>query len=196
MAEIIGICGKAGSGKDTMVEEYLKRPNHPLAQRFSFGDGVKHSAAAIFREPIGKFYEHKEEVSEQWGISYREMLQKLGTEFARDMIDKDFWVKWLHSKIQGIPPAIQLVFITDVRFDNEADWVHARGGVVIECVRQQETNLGAEEEHHSSENGISAHLIDYRITNDNTIEILGNRLETALATMFKLGALFDTKVKY
>ena len=28
---IIGITGKAGCGKDTMVVEYFKRPDHPLA---------------------------------------------------------------------------------------------------------------------------------------------------------------------
>ena len=53
--KIIGITGKAGSGKDTMVQVFLKNSDHPLSQRYSFGDGVKHSAAAIFREPLGKF---------------------------------------------------------------------------------------------------------------------------------------------
>jgi len=84
--KIIGITGKAKSGKDEMVVQYFKRPNHPLSQKHAFADAVKNSAAAFFREPISKFYENKADISEQWGISYREMLQKLGTDFARNII--------------------------------------------------------------------------------------------------------------
>ncbi len=183
---VIGITGKAQSGKDTMVEEYLKRPDHPLAQRFAFADGVKHSAAAVFKEPIGKFYEHKEEISEQWGISYREMLQKLGTDFARDMIATDFWVKWLDAKLKGLPSAIELVFIPDVRFDNEAEWIHSQGGAVIECLRHEGGLLTESEEQHSSEAGISEELVDHRILNQDTIETLGWKLEKFLITLNKL----------
>lgn len=183
---IIGVTGKARCGKDTMVEQYLKRPDHPLAQRLAFADGVKHSAAAIFREPIGKFYGNKEEISEQWGISYREILQKLGTDFARNMINKDFWVKWLDSKLQTIPSSIELVFVPDVRFDNEVDWIHSNGGRVIEVIRGVHSALGATEKQHSSENGISAHLIDYRIENDDTKEVLGQRLEKYLSGLWHL----------
>jgi len=183
---VIGITGKAKSGKDAMVEEYLKRPDHPLTQRLAFADGVKHSASAIFRESVGMFYEHKEEISEQWGISYREMLQKLGTDFARDMIDKDFWVKWLDSKLKTIPTSIGLVFVTDVRFDNEAKWIHSQGGAVIEVLRSMDSILTPTQEQHSSEDGISSELIDYHIINDSSLEQLGLRLAMGLETMGKL----------
>lgn len=180
MAKIIGITGKAGSGKDTVVEVFLKNHEHPVSQRLAFGDGVKHSAAAIFREPLGKFYDHKQELSEQWGITYREMLQKLGTEFARDVINKDFWVKWLQSKLADIPDTIQLVFITDVRFDNEAEWIKKQGGIVIEVVRDGHSTLTSLEEMHSSEGGISHNLVDYVIVNRETPDKLGIQLDKVL----------------
>lgn len=186
---IIGITGKAGCGKDTMVEEYFKRPDHPLAQRFAFADSVKHSCAAFFGEPIGKFYENKEEISERWGISYREMLQKLGTEFARDLISKNFWVDMLNEKIQGSPTSIKLAFITDVRFNNEANWIRSQGGAVIECLRSEGGFLTESEEQHASEAGISPDLIDYQISNDDTVETLGWKLEKFLMTVTKLNVV-------
>jgi len=183
---VIGVCGKAKSGKDEMVVQYFKNSIHPLAQKHAFADAVKHSAAAFFKEPIGKFYENKDDISEQWGISYREMLQKIGTDFARNMIHEDFWVQMLDAKIQKIPDTIGLVFITDVRFDNEADWIHYKGGAVIEVVRQMDSTLTAIEKLHSSEAGISPDKIDYKIINDSTVEELGLRLERSLETMGKL----------
>jgi len=179
--KIIGITGKAGSGKDTMVELFLKNSAHPLSQRLAFGDGVKHSAAAIFREDLGNFYENKQDISDQWGITYREMLQKLGTEFARDMIDQDFWVKWLAGKMGGIATAVQLVFITDVRFNNEAQWIQMQGGIVIEVIRDGYSTLSSlEEVQHASESGISEPLIDYRIVNRESVEHLGEQLDKVL----------------
>lgn len=183
---IIGICGKAKAGKDEMVVQYFKRPDHPLAQKHAFADAVKHSAAAFFGEPVGKFYENKDDISDQWGISYREMLQKLGTDFARNMIHEDFWVQTLDKKIRDIPPIIKLVFIPDVRFDNEVDWIHYKGGVVVECVREGHSSLAGTEAQHSSEDGISAHLIDYRILNDSSVEDLGAKLEKFIGTMTTL----------
>ena len=183
---IIGITGKAKSGKDEMVWQYFKRANHPLAQKHAFADAVKHSAAVFFNEPIGKFYENKDDISEQWGISYREMLQKLGTDFARNMINEDFWVETLESKLKGIPSAIQLVFIPDVRFDNEAMWIRYTGGVVIELIREGHLSLTGTEAQHSSEDGVSEKLIDYRILNNAGVEDLGLKLEKFVGTMTTL----------
>lgn len=180
---IIGICGKAKAGKDEMVVQYFKRPDHPLAQKHAFADAVKHSAAAFFGEPVGKFYENKDDISDQWGISYREMLQKLGTDFARNMINEDFWVETLESKLKGIPSAIQLVFIPDVRFDNEAKWIRWTGGAVIEIIREGHLPLEGTEAQHSSEDGISEEMVDYRIMNNSGVEDLGWKLEKVLDTM-------------
>jgi hypothetical protein len=180
VAQIIGITGKAGSGKDTAVEMFLKTCEHPVSQRLAFADGVKHSAAAIFREPLGKFYNHKQDISDLWGITYRDMLQKLGTDFARDMIDKDFWVKWLDAKLGDTPDTVGLIFITDVRFDNEAQWIRKHGGIVVEIIRDGHATLTSLEEMHSSENGIDESLIDYKIVNRDSLESLGGKMEKVL----------------
>jgi len=181
MAVIVGITGKAGSGKDTAVEQFMSAHEHPLAYRLAFGTGVKHAAAYIFQEPLGKFYDNKEDMSAQWGITYREMLQKLGTDFARDMIDKDFWVKWLSNKVVEVADSIKLVFVTDVRFDNEADWIKKCGGIVVEIQRPGSISILDEaEQKHPSEHGVDRALIDVTIINRGTIPRLGEKLEAVL----------------
>lgn len=181
--KIIGVCGKAKAGKDEMVVQYFKNSLHPLAQTHAFADAVKHSASGFFKEPIRNFYECKDDISEQWGISYREMLQKIGTDFARNMIHEDFWVQMLETKLKGIPDTIKLVFITDVRFDNEATWIHSKGGAVIELIREGHIPLEGIEAQHSSEDGISEELVDYRILNNTSVEDLGFKLKKFLDTM-------------
>ena len=182
MALIVGLHGKALSGKDTAVKEFLCSHEHPRHTQLAFAKGLKHSAAAIFREPLGKFYDHKHETSEQWGITYREMLQKLGTDFARNMINTDFWVKWLAMDFYDIADTIGLVFITDVRFDNEAEWIKRHEGIVVEIQRQgSETLLDDEEQQHASEAGINHVYIDATIINRGTKEQLGVQLGKVLS---------------
>ena len=65
------------------------------------------------------------------------------------------------------------VVITDVRFDNEAAWIHNRGGVVINIVRDQDD---IKENKHSSEGGLKSDSIDLQIRNNGTIEDMCNEV--------------------
>ena len=97
------------------------------------------------------------------------------------MIDKDFWVKWLAGKMEGVPDAVKLIFITDVRFDNEAEWIRKQGGIVIEIIRDGHSTLGSLAElQHESESGITHNLVDYSIINRESVEHLGEQLNKVL----------------
>lgn len=63
------------------------------------------------------------------------------------------------------------------------------GGAVVEIVRQTESHLTDDEQTHASESGVSAHLIDYRIENDDTVEKLGEKLAKFLETSKNLGVI-------
>ena len=65
------------------------------------------------------------------------------------------------------------VVITDVRFSNEAFWIHNRGGVVINIVRDQDD---IKENKHSSEGGLKPDDIDLTIYNNGTIEDMCNEV--------------------
>lgn len=110
--KIIGLGHKARHGKDTVAGCLLKRL--PGSRVFSFADDLKALARALgMTEKNGPF------------------LQKLGE--AMRTLDVDYWVKRLALRIDE--SNAPYVMIPDVRFPNELEWVHARGGIAVKVER-------------------------------------------------------------
>lgn len=151
--KIIGLAGKAGAGKDTAAGYILEwAAHHGLsAKRDGFADRLKQSAAASFGAP-GDPVEFCNELK-QPGVSIivigqprqlggaaptllrttgRKFLQDFGTEGHRDVFGSQFWVDALFDSYDGEFIRPDLLVITDCRFSNEIDAVHARGGKVWE----------------------------------------------------------------
>lgn len=146
--QLIGIHGRAGSGKDTIANY--------IAETFSscygepFAGPLKEGAAASFGIDLDDFYdsEAKEKVSPAWGVSPRQIAQFFGTEMFRDTILKllpnvgnDFWIHRLCKKINGDIDYIEYeegdtVIITDVRFANEVEFVLANNGIIFHVTRE------------------------------------------------------------
>jgi len=156
---IIGIAGKARSGKDTAAQ-YLSNAYHMKIH--AFADPMKNAAVHLFgitRDMADGLDNYdREQIVPEWGISVREMLQKLGTDCMRNVFFDDFWLKRAEITINNSDPLI----FSDVRFDNEAQWIQDRGGYVINILREQQT----ETRDHISELGI--HIADFTITNNGT----------------------------
>ena len=53
----------------------------------------------------------------------RKFLQFIGTEAFRKNVDDLYWVKRARDAISALPPETKIVFVPDVRFTNEADFV-------------------------------------------------------------------------
>ena len=172
--KLIGITGAARSGKDT-IGDYLR---------------IRHGFTTLsFAAPLKRMICTMLEVSEDWlethkdehitGIaSPRVLLQTLGTDWGRHMIDTNIWVNLVHHKVDDIATwsHINGIVLTDVRFNNEAEWIRANGGVVWEVIRPEVLI----ESTHISENGVDAHLINTSFINDGTIEDLRQQVEGAL----------------
>lgn len=90
----------------------------------------------------------KEETIPALGTSYRQLLQTLGTEWGRDMIHPDIWVRASLGRVSGRDHVV----FDDVRFPNEAEAILERGGQVWKIERpsasvtHQHTSDGALEE--------------------------------------------------
>lgn len=188
LVPLLGVHGKAGVGKDTAATLLRSRLGY---EALAFADPLK----AALNELFGWSYEQwldrewKEAIQGDIGISPRRAAQLLGTEFARRMIRPDIWLILADRKIKrlkvlssfdefGTPPIV----VTDVRFDNEAQWVRDRGGRVLMIHRQASPTVAA----HSSEAGIDPRLITDHISNDGTLAELSDKL-VAIAT----GAAFQ-----
>lgn len=129
---IIGLCGRAGAGKDTAAEAlsiYLGGPTRCTVM--SFAGPLKEACAAMFGVPIVHFHDRKvkEMENEFWGMSPRKMCQIMGTEVARDMFDKDFWIKRMKRAIDLC--STHYIIITDCRYMNEVEFVLDQHGTIM-----------------------------------------------------------------
>lgn len=164
---VIGINGIAGAGKDTvanMVMLSLQKDHGLNVQCFAFADNLKKAAATIFNVPLEYFFDRnkKEEVIPYWNMSPRQMAQQLGTEACRKGIRDDIWIKSLESSI--LTSNVDVAFITDARFDNEARFVRKQdAGLVIQIVRDGQKRIATSD--HASEQPLDPDLITYTIKN-------------------------------
>jgi hypothetical protein len=159
---LIGLSGKAGCGKSTvakyLVEEYG-------FTEVSFAAILKDMlAVAGFPEPADRA--DKEKIIEGFDFSWRHAAQTLGTEWGRETLDQNIWVKLTMMKLEE---GKDYVF-ADCRFDNESAAIEHKGGININLVGRK-VDLGNCSTH-TSEAGISEHLIHYTFDNSGEIDYM------------------------
>lgn len=191
--KIIGLTGAAGSGKDTVCGFALEwcKEHHINAERLAFADPLKVSAAAAlglntaggetgvsvsnavaFCDRLkagGVIAVYDVDGSTRTVLTGREFLQCYGTEAHRNIFGDDFWVEVMERKLAGRAGTdLDIVFITDCRFLNEAAMVHKHDGEVWEVVRSGAAVVAA----HSSEAGLPDGAIEFQIRNEGSLEDL------------------------
>jgi len=120
MPKLIGIAGKAGSGKDAIADHLWE---HHSFLKMAFADPLKLAAAAMFGLDLSHFFdrEEKEAKIKYWGLSPRQMAQLLGTEATKPVFGDDFWVRrWYLSFL--LMKDTDHVVVPDVRFELEAEF--------------------------------------------------------------------------
>jgi len=140
---IIGFAGLAGSGKTTaarVLEEEMDFRRLPFAKplkdmAYAFGLTLREVAGDLKESPCAALC----------GATPRQFMQRLGTEFGRQMIGEDLWVEaWkraveverldaIASFCEADPPVF--IVVDDVRFPNEVAAIEALGGVVVRIER-------------------------------------------------------------
>jgi hypothetical protein len=180
---IIGVSGKAGSGKDT-IAKYL-HDEYGFAT-LAFADPMKAFCAELFDWSYDQLWgpsELREQVDQKWGFSPRKALQLLGTEWGR-ALDENMWVKiGLEKAKQKIKDGYPGVVITDCRFKNEIGQVKAAGGSLLRVVRSSNTGGSSGVAGHASEreqDSIQESEFSAVIRNEGTIEDLHRRIEDFL----------------
>lgn len=214
---VIGISGRLGSGKDTVgkIIQYLtaedvgadclKRIRAGLSidgyhnssfENKKFAGKLKLIGSILSGVPVENFEDQdfkKLPMSLDWEMTYREFLQKLGTEAMRDGLHKNVWVnalfadyKWytkewdeLGNETLGAYPDW---LITDMRFPNELDAVILREGITIRVNRP--VHALSEENNavqlHPSETALDNSEFHYIIDNDGSFEDLMKKVEEIL----------------
>jgi len=157
---LIGIIGKAGSGKNT-VAGMINKHTRFRYREISYAYQLKVVAAILLREPISKFDDRKFKESElgpEWGnMTVRDFLQRLGTDAIRNNL---YYNTWVNVTFRDWTPDSNWI-ITDVRMLNEAAAIKERGGKLIKVVRP-----GIDSGSHQSETELDFIQPDYTIIND------------------------------
>jgi len=173
MFNLIGISGLARSGKDTYasyLKDYINSNNSlPEAVTYAFADPLKECASAMFGLPLSVFYggNEREDINEFWGISPREMLQKLGTEGGREIFGYDLWTK--RAEMEYKNNSDNIFIVTDIRFESETDFIRNNNGLVIHIINN---NIKTVVRKHESENGVMCKREDLIVFNNKTLSDL------------------------
>lgn len=121
--QIIGISGKAGSGKDYLANTYLR----PLGFRpIALADQIKALA-------VGRGHCTYQEAWHTKPPEVRKLLQQLGTELGRNTFHENVWVDTLGAWLElfGEKWGEERFVVTDVRFPNEVEGIQKLGGFVV-----------------------------------------------------------------
>ncbi len=171
--KLIGITGKARSGKDSLATFAWTQYGFT---RIAFADPVKLSAQAKFGLTAAQTWddELKEVVIPHWGMTPRQMFQMEGTEAGRNVFGGDIWIKRFMLSYNLLKYTDDIV-VPDVRFDNEYSSLKSLGGIIIE-VRRGQAGLSGSAGAHVSESGLSLPA-DYVIENEGTLEELHEKFE-------------------
>ena len=162
-APLIGIAGRARSGKDTVANFIIAAIG---GYRYSFADPIRAMLAPLGLDMSDPYWQaRKEEPIPALGVSPRRMMQTLGTEWGRQLISPDLWLIMAHQRLLQNGPGM---VISDVRFDNEAAWIRKHGGRIIHVIRPDIKAVEA----HASEDGIEMQDTDARLFNSGTLEEL------------------------
>ena len=190
--KLIGITGKARSGKDTFARALVEE--HGFT-RMAFADPLKIAAAAAFGWPVEKVLfddEFKQYRCPVWEITVREALQKMGTEAMKGTFGKDFWaIRWAidYGRIMNKCSVV----VTDVRVEHEAAVLRSEGAVIVHLSRKGDGLAGAEAAH-SSEQGIAFDpKHDIRIENNGTLDDLYNQAHGLVAFIENNAAEYNLK---
>ncbi len=184
---VIGIAGKAGSGKDTIARMISCAINgeHGIGKEViiaSFAMPLKQYCSYIFDVPLERFYVNKEDVIPEYGMSPRDIMQKFGTDFIRQHFGDDFWINKMEKILSEYQTqGYHTVIIPDVRFENEASFVRKLGHVIhVERTNMEEIALS----NHVSEKGISVNPGDIIIRNDGTLGDLQMKVDEMIVKRF------------
>lgn len=167
---LIGVHGPLESGKDTVAKTIIEMyPN--LYRQYAFAWPIKEACKIIFGFTDEDMNDRimKERVHPFWGVTPRKTMQLLGTEYGRGMIREDIWVLRAEAEIQKNAKEGFGTIISDVRFDNEADIIRSRNGIIIHIDRPT-LDTSKENYQHASEGGIKRVDSDYVVDNSGTLE--------------------------
>lgn len=183
MSLLIGLCGRAGAGKDT-VRQFLAN-DHGFTG-LAVADPLRDMVMALLDHVYANHYATRRDLKEVdvpvIGASYRKLAQTLGTEWGRQTIRPSLWIDIAMHKVRLMwARGERRIVISDVRFPDEAEAIRSMGGVVWVVTRQDAAPV---REHVSEYMARTAESwADAVIRNNGTLEQLRERVANAVGSL-------------
>lgn len=157
---IIGVCGRAGSGKD----EFYRTANSEFPEmkfcKSFFSKAVKEIASLIVfnNERMYTLFEGRTMKStvNRLGVTNRELLIGIG-DGLRKSVSEDIWIKLINM------PKNRNIIVTDLRYPNEAEFIRSLGGIVVKINRNPSEEI-------ETESSVDDVVPDRVIENNGTLE--------------------------
>jgi hypothetical protein len=176
MTILLAVSGKLGVGKDYVMEHLLlPRINSTTrVARMAFADHIKINVAS----QTGTSVDHM--LSGHKSVELRKKLQIEGTENGRNKYGENIWIDTLRNwiRLRELRDGLDIVIITDCRFQNEVDYVESEGGLVIRVQAEDRNEIALRREsggnedlyqsikNHSSETSLDAHQFRWVLSNE------------------------------
>jgi hypothetical protein len=192
---IIAIAGYKRSGKDSIADYLVESHNFT---RYAFADPMYEMVKIMFDWDENRVRQEKEVVDPRWGISPRQALQSIGTEWAqwtlmrqfssfKDVTGRKVWVNrfriWYNNEQFHHDMKQINVVIPDLRFPHEAEVLDEMGAILWRVIRPDLEKTDS----HESERYCDELEVNYEITNDGTLEELHSEVEDLVRT-YEIGA--------
>jgi hypothetical protein len=168
---IIGLGCTAQVGKDTAAE-YLEKRYPGRVKRVAFADKLKKVCMDLFGLTYEQCYgpqEIKEKIDSRYNLTPREIMMGVGEKmrqiFPNIWVDTVFYTTISEWEKEGYDCFV----ISDVRYPNEGDRIHDKGGSVAKIIREGAgVTVGAG---HSSETAMLDYKnFDFIIDNNGSFE--------------------------
>lgn len=174
---ILGLTGRSGAGKSTAAGMFagLFKPASVMA----FADPLKGMMAELLcnvasRQQVQEMLDGrlKETPIERLAMrTPRYLMQSLGTEWGRYLVDYDLWVSLARARmVRAIDDGRNVIF-SDVRFENEAALILDSGGYIVRVERDE--GIRRHDPHVSERYDCVA---QYRLLNDGSLSDLMRRV--------------------
>ena len=172
---VIAITGLAGAGKTTAAMHLV---NAHGFERVRFAGSLKAMLVALGLTAEEIDGARKEVPCELLcGKTPRHAMQTIGTEWGRDLIGEDLWIRAWRTAVNRTLPGSCIV-VDACRFPNEADAVRAISGHIV---RVERAGAGAWAAGHASEQHVLS--ADRIIVNDGPIDRLFREMDEIAATL-------------